>query len=223
MVAAAAIAGEVVDVRRWEARAVSASAIARVAGPAIVRARQRHRYRPHHARAVPEGRSRSRASKRTSSRTTAAKRRPRGATHPFDDPSRRQARMLIAGVNFGCGSSREHAPQALYRWGIRAVVAESFAEIFSGNSLMIGLPCVTVSPADLEALRAAAADACRGNRRGHRRATRGGRIDSGVRTISGRRPRRAALRRVGCHWPAARRTTATCKRTAERLPYIAGF
>jgi 3-isopropylmalate/(R)-2-methylmalate dehydratase small subunit len=82
----------------------------------------------------------------------------RGATHPFDDPSRRQARILIAGVNFGCGSSREHAPQALYRWGIRAIVAESFAEIFFGNSLMIGLPCITAAPADLEALRAMAAD-----------------------------------------------------------------
>ena len=82
----------------------------------------------------------------------------RGATHPFDDPSRRQARILIAGVNFGCGSSREHAPQALYRWGIRAIVAESFAEIFFGNSLMIGLPCISASPADLEALRVLAAD-----------------------------------------------------------------
>jgi 3-isopropylmalate/(R)-2-methylmalate dehydratase small subunit len=81
-----------------------------------------------------------------------------GATHPFDDPSRRQARILIAGVNFGCGSSREHAPQALYRWGIRAIVAESFAEIFFGNSLMIGLPCISASPADLEALRVLAAD-----------------------------------------------------------------
>src|SRR5678816_632113 len=82
-----------------------------------------------------------------------------GATHPFDDASRRQARVLIAGGNFGCGSSREHAPQALYRWGIRAIVAESFAEIFFGNSLMIGMPCVTAAPADLESLRAAAEDA----------------------------------------------------------------
>ena len=82
----------------------------------------------------------------------------RGAMHPFDDASRRQARVLIAGVNFGCGSSREHAPQALYRWGIRAIVAESFAEIFFGNSLMIGLPCVTASAQDVEALRAVAAD-----------------------------------------------------------------
>jgi 3-isopropylmalate/(R)-2-methylmalate dehydratase small subunit len=83
----------------------------------------------------------------------------RGSMHPFDDPSRRHARILIAGGNFGCGSSREHAPQALYRWGIRAIVAESFAEIFFGNSLMIGLPCVTAPAADVEALRSAAEDA----------------------------------------------------------------
>lgn len=78
----------------------------------------------------------------------------RGVTHPFDDPARRQARILIVGRNFGCGSSREHAPQALRRWGIRAVVGESFAEIFQGNSLMIGLPCVTTAAPALERARA---------------------------------------------------------------------
>lgn len=82
----------------------------------------------------------------------------RGITHPFDDQARRNARVLIAGSNFGCGSSREHAPQALYRWGLRAVVAESFAEIFAGNSLMVGLACVTAQPADLAVLQEAAAD-----------------------------------------------------------------
>ena len=82
----------------------------------------------------------------------------RGVTHPFDDSARKGARILIVGSNFGCGSSREHAPQALVRWGIHAVVGESFAEIFSGNSLMLGLPCVQVSAEDLERLRAAAAD-----------------------------------------------------------------
>ena len=82
----------------------------------------------------------------------------RGLVHPFADPGRRGAKVLIAGINFGCGSSREHAPQGLARWGIRAVVAESFAEIFAGNSLMIGLPCVQVRSSDLAALRAAAED-----------------------------------------------------------------
>jgi len=82
----------------------------------------------------------------------------RGLVHPFADMRRRGARVLLAGVNFGCGSSREHAPQGLVRWGIRVVVAESFAEIFAGNSLMIGLPCVQVRSSDLAALRAVAED-----------------------------------------------------------------
>src|SRR5262249_28067708 len=76
-----------------------------------------------------------------------------GGQHPFDDPSRTGARILLTGVNFGCGSSREHAPQGLLRWGLRAIVAESFAEIFAGNALMIGLVCVSAAASDLEILR----------------------------------------------------------------------
>ena len=68
------------------------------------------------------------------------------SVHPFDDPRYRGASILIVNRNFGCGSSREHAPQGLRRAGIHAVVGESFSEIFFGNSLMIGLPCVTASP-----------------------------------------------------------------------------
>ena len=68
-----------------------------------------------------------------------------GDPHPLDRPSARSARILLTNQNFGCGSSREHAPQALYRWGFRAVVAESFAEIFAGNAQAIGLVCVSVA------------------------------------------------------------------------------
>lgn len=72
--------------------------------------------------------------------------------HPFNDPRFSGASILLANANFGCGSSREHAPQALYRWGIRAIVGESFAAIFQGNSVAIGLPTVTVSHDEMQRL-----------------------------------------------------------------------
>src|SRR4026209_1551347 len=72
--------------------------------------------------------------------------------HPFDVGQYQGAKILVVNSNFGCGSSREHAPQGLHRWGIDAVVGESFAEIFFGNSVMIGLPCVTASPEDVRKL-----------------------------------------------------------------------
>lgn len=77
---------------------------------------------------------------------------PKG--HPIDNPAHAGAAIILGGENFGCGSSREHAPQTLKRSGIAAVVAESFAEIFFGNSTGIGLICVTASRDDLaEAMR----------------------------------------------------------------------
>jgi 3-isopropylmalate/(R)-2-methylmalate dehydratase small subunit len=77
--------------------------------------------------------------------------------HIMDDPrfQAKGARVAVVNKNFGCGSSREHAPQAMLRWGIKALVGESFADIFFGNCVALGMPCVTASEADVAKLMAA--------------------------------------------------------------------
>ena len=75
-------------------------------------------------------------------------------THPVSNPAYAGSAILLVNANFGCGSSREHAPQAINRWGIKAVVGESFSEIFFGNSVALGLPCLSASHADMERLMA---------------------------------------------------------------------
>ncbi|MFL2478184.1 MAG: 3-isopropylmalate dehydratase small subunit [Verrucomicrobiales bacterium] len=72
--------------------------------------------------------------------------------HPLNEPRFFGASVLISNANFGCGSSREHAPQALYRYGFRAVIAESFAEIFFGNCCALGMPCVLATQESIKAL-----------------------------------------------------------------------
>ncbi len=78
--------------------------------------------------------------------------RQQDESHPFNYAHYQGASILITGRNFGCGSSREHAPQSLLRWGIKAIIGESFAEIFFGNCTALGVPCVSASRPDLEAL-----------------------------------------------------------------------
>jgi 3-isopropylmalate/(R)-2-methylmalate dehydratase small subunit len=80
--------------------------------------------------------------------------RAAGLVHPFDDPASQGATVLVVNANFGCGSSREHAPQGLVRRGLRAIVGESFAEIFQSNAIGIGLACFQASSADVAALMA---------------------------------------------------------------------
>jgi len=147
----------------------------------------------------------------------------RGLVHPFDDASRAGAQVLIVGRNFGCGSSREHAPQAIARWGIRAIVGESFAEIFFGNSLMLGLPCVTIDGATRAALASlvAADPSLEVTIDLQARAVTAGDLSAAASIAE---PARHAL--VTGAWDGTALLLADyedVRRTAEKLPYIAGF
>jgi 3-isopropylmalate/(R)-2-methylmalate dehydratase small subunit len=77
------------------------------------------------------------------------------AKHPFNDSRYAAAAILVVNRNFGCGSSREHAPQGLQRFGIRAVIGESFSEIFQGNAAMMGMPCFVADRASIDRLQTA--------------------------------------------------------------------
>ncbi len=76
-------------------------------------------------------------------------------SHPLNDARYQGATILLSGANFGCGSSREHAPQAIQKYGFKAVIAESYAEIFFGNSTTLGMPCVTAAREDIAKIAAA--------------------------------------------------------------------
>jgi 3-isopropylmalate/(R)-2-methylmalate dehydratase small subunit len=75
--------------------------------------------------------------------------------HPLNEARFKGATILLSGANFGCGSSREHAPQAIQKYGFRAVIAEGYAEIFFGNSITLGIPCVTATREDIAKIAAA--------------------------------------------------------------------
>jgi 3-isopropylmalate/(R)-2-methylmalate dehydratase small subunit len=143
--------------------------------------------------------------------------------HPFNSPAYKGASVLVVGQNFGCGSSREHAPQALMRWGISAIVGGSFGEIFFGNCVMLGIPCLTVSQADLEWLQKAverapketvAVDVERQEVRFGDKVIKA-RIPDGPRNqlVQGTWDSTAVLLEAG----------AAIEATAKKLPYVAGF
>ncbi|MGA7990094.1 MAG: 3-isopropylmalate dehydratase small subunit [Thermoanaerobaculia bacterium] len=149
--------------------------------------------------------------------------RTRGGTHPFDDPRFAGATLLVVNRNFGCGSSREHAPQALARGGFKAVVGESFSEIFFGNSLAIGLPCVTLPHEAIAMLQALVATdpatACS--------------LDLETRTFAAggaafavQMPENARRAFLTGHWDGTSLLLdhfEAVEELARRLPYVAGF
>jgi 3-isopropylmalate/(R)-2-methylmalate dehydratase small subunit len=131
--------------------------------------------------------------------------------------------VLLVNRNFGCGSSREHAPQALQRWGIRVVVGESFSEIFFGNSLTLGLPCVTVSDADANTL---IDEVTRDPKTIVKVDVPNLTITVGDRTIKATMPKSAQEALVTGAWDATGMLMAEYQEVqavAARLPYVRGF
>ena len=160
-----------------------------------------------------------------------------GSTHPFDRPENLAATVLLVNKNFGCGSSREHAPQGLARWGITAIVGESFAEIFFANATALGVPCVTVSAADARALTQAvearpAAEVVVDVAALEVRAgavavdVAGLEVHAGAIVARASMPTSAREAFLSGTWDATALLTAdfdVVRQAASRLPYIAGF
>jgi 3-isopropylmalate/(R)-2-methylmalate dehydratase small subunit len=144
-------------------------------------------------------------------------------SHPFDLEEHHDASILVVNRNFGCGSSREHAPQALMRRGIRALIGESFAEIFFGNCLTLGIPCLSASHDDTASLQALVSS----------EPTTELTIDVEALAVSGggRRwplqlPEGPHRMLISGHWDGTSQLVAhdgELRATADRLPYLNGF
>jgi 3-isopropylmalate/(R)-2-methylmalate dehydratase small subunit len=149
--------------------------------------------------------------------------RKQNPEHPFNSNVYKGASVLVVGQNFGCGSSREHAPQALMRWGISAIVGGSFGEIFFGNCVMLGIPCLRASQEDLEWLQKAigrspqepvAVDVDRQE------------VRFGDRVIKATVPDGPRNQLVNGTWDSTAvllEAGAAIETTARKLPYVAGF
>ena len=149
--------------------------------------------------------------------------RKQNPEHPFNSPVYKGASVLVVGQNFGCGSSREHAPQALMRWGIRAIVGGSFGEIFFGNCVTIGIPCVTASEADIDWLQRAVG---RDPQRPVSVDLQQQQVRFGDRVISATMPPGPRHQLVTGTWDSTAvllEAGDAIEQTASRLPYAAGF
>jgi 3-isopropylmalate/(R)-2-methylmalate dehydratase small subunit len=149
--------------------------------------------------------------------------RKQNPEHPFNSPAYKGASVLVVGQNFGCGSSREHAPQALMRWGIRAIVGGSFGEIFFGNCVILGIPCLRASQEDLEWLQKAV-----GRSPGEAVTVdvEKQEVRFGDRVIKATIPDAPRNQLVGGTWDSTAvllEAGAAIESTAERLPYVKGF
>ena len=143
--------------------------------------------------------------------------------HPFADPAYAGASILLVNQNFGSGSSREHAPQALMRWGIGACVGQSFSEIFLANATTIGLPCATAEPGDIETLMATTEEAPETPMVA---SVRDRSLTAGGRTVRLQIPSSLRDALLTGQWDATGlllHRFQDVQQVASRLPYISGF
>jgi 3-isopropylmalate/(R)-2-methylmalate dehydratase small subunit len=149
--------------------------------------------------------------------------RKQNPEHPFNQQAYEGASILVAGLNFGCGSSREHAPEALRRWGIRGIVGGSFAEVFFGNCTALGIPCLAADLADVEWLQRAVA---REPGREMVLDVEREEVRFGERTIRARIPEGTRRQLTAGTWNATAvllEAGDQIEQVAGRLPYIAGY
>ena len=149
--------------------------------------------------------------------------RKANAQHAFNNPRYQGAAILVVNSNFGCGSSREHAPQGLIRWGIKAIIGESYSEIFFGNSAVLGMPCFTADKASIEALQALLENAPQTEIDAR---VDTGIIKAGTLTIQGHLPAGVRDAFVTDKWNPTAMLLADFERvkgTAAALPYVSGF
>jgi 3-isopropylmalate/(R)-2-methylmalate dehydratase small subunit len=149
--------------------------------------------------------------------------RKQNPEHPFNQKVYQGASVLVVGQNFGCGSSREHAPQALMRWGIRAIVGGSFGEIFFGNCVMLGIPCLRVAPEDVDWLQKAVA---RAPQETVTVDVEKQQVRFGDRVLEASIPDGPRNQLVGGTWDSTAvllEAGGAIEATAKRLPYVAGY